>query len=90
MILLFIIAASMLQVISYYILDRYTIKIPSYIILIILLVGHLFIFPKFFYPEPNPNGADCGMPILGITLAFWLFGTIAAVLSHFLWIKVLK
>jgi hypothetical protein len=90
MILLFIIAASILQLISYYLLDQYTIKVPSYVILILLLVGHLFLFPQFFYPEPNPNGPGCGMPILGITLAFWLFGTVAAVLSHFFWIKVLK
>ena len=90
MILVFIIAISILQLISYYLLDRYKIKIPSYVILIIVLVGHLFVFPQFFYPELNPEGVNCGLPILGITLAFWFFGIISAAFAHIIWIKILK
>jgi hypothetical protein len=45
------------------------------------------VFPKFFYPEPSTDGINCGMPILGITFGFWIFGTIAGIATHILTAK---
>ena len=56
----------------------------------LLLIGHLFILPQFFFPEPDPNGIHCGMPELGITLAFWVIGGGATVLIHALYFLLRK
>ncbi|HFA52103.1 MAG TPA: hypothetical protein ENJ95_24060 [Bacteroidetes bacterium] len=57
---------------------------------LMVLIGHLFIFPRFFYPEPDPNGINCGMPILGITLAFWIIGGGGTVIIHLLYYFISK
>ena len=90
MILLFILIISLVQFTCYYLIYRYKIKIPNFVILILVLIGYYFIFPQFFYPEPRTDGINCGMPIFGITLGFWIFGTIGAFGSHILWILIKK
>lgn len=90
MILLFILVISLLQLILYYVFATYKISIPAYAILLLMLAGHYMLFPEFFYPIPDPDGINCGMPILGINLAFWIFGTIAALSTHLIWISTIK
>ena len=85
MILLFITGISLLQLFLYYLNDKYKTKLSNFIILLIILIGYLFVFPQFFYPEPRKDGINCGMPILAITLAFWIFGTFAGVTTHLIW-----
>ena len=85
MILLFIIAISLVQFGLYYLNNKYKTKLPNFIILLTLLICYFFVFPKFFYPEPRTDGINCGMPILGITLGFWIFGTIAGIATHIIW-----
>ncbi|MGV6832050.1 MAG: hypothetical protein ACWA5P_10895 [bacterium] len=85
MILLFIIAISLVQFGLYYLDKKYKIKLPSYIILLTFLASYFFVFPKLFYPELNRDGINCGMPILGITFGFWIFGSIAAITTHIIW-----
>jgi hypothetical protein len=50
-----------------------------------LLICYFLVFPKFFYPKPRTDGINCGMPALGITLGFWIFGTIAGITTHIIW-----
>lgn len=90
MILLFILIISLVQLTCYYLTYRYKIKIPGFVFLVLVLIGYYFIFPHFFYPEPRTDGINCGMPILGITLGFWIFGTIGALSSHIIWIFIKK
>lgn len=85
MILLYIFGISLIQFGLYYLNKKYKAKLPNFVILLILLVCYFFVFPKFFYPESVTGGINCGMPILGITLGFWIFGTIAGITTHFIW-----
>ncbi len=85
MILLFIFGVSLIQIGLYYLNDKYKTGIPNFLILLVLLLGNFFVFPKLFYPEPRTDGIHCGMPILGILFAFWTFGTITLVAIHIFW-----
>lgn len=90
MIILLIAGISLVQLALYYISHRMNWKFPDFLILVLFLLFYYAILPRFFYPEPSPDGINCGMPILGITMAFWVLGTIAGVLTHFLWKLILK
>lgn len=84
---LFIIGISLVQFALY----KYKTKLPNFVILLILLICYFFIFPKLFYPEPRTDGINCGMPILGITFVFWIFETIAGIMTHIIWkLKTIK
>lgn len=85
MILYFIIGVSLVQYAIYYINSRYTTKFPDFMILFFIAVAHFFVFPKWFYPELDPNGINCGVPKLATTLAFWIFGTLATCITHIVW-----
>ncbi len=83
MVLNVIIAVSLLQIALYSISDWR--KIPRYgrtIILIFVLIGHFLVLPKLFYPKLDPDGVNCGMPIVGITLAFWIIGGLTSGVLH--------
>ena len=90
MILLFFIALSLVQLSLYRFKEKFTFKISDYFILVIALIGYYFIIPPFFYPEPRPDGINCGMPILGLTLGFLFFGTISAIITHIVWVFGIK
>ncbi len=89
MILLVFAGTSLLQLALYFLSYRMKWKFPDFLILVIFLVLYYVALPQFFYPEPRPSGVNCGMPVLAITMAFWIIGTIAAVLTHFLWKLIL-
>jgi hypothetical protein len=61
-------------------------------ILVGLILAHAFIFPPYFFPVIEDDGIRCGMPLLGVTLAFWIFGIPATILTHvtYLLIKIPK
>lgn len=82
MILTVIIAISIFQVGIYLLLDlRHQGNLKIFVLLLVLL-SYFFFLPPLFYPQINPNGVNCGMPILGITLAFWIFGSLISTVSH--------
>ncbi len=85
MILIFIIGISIVQFGLYFLNAKYKTKMPNFVILLILLTGHFFVFPKLFYPEPRTDGINCGMPMLGVTLGFWIFGTLSGIVVHIIW-----
>jgi hypothetical protein len=91
MILLFIFGVSLVQFALYYLNSKYKTKLPNFVILLIILICYFFVFPRLFYPEPSTDGINCGMPIFAITFGFWIFGTIAGILTHIIWkIKLRK
>ena len=94
MIIAFIIITSVIQVVLYWLLDRIERKYVRLIAFITILIGHFFIFPNCFYAWLIPDHIDCGMPYVGITLVFWVFGgglaTITHILYHFISKKNLR
>ncbi|PCJ95363.1 MAG: hypothetical protein COA50_09155 [Flavobacteriaceae bacterium] len=85
MILFFLIVISLLQFALYFLNNKYKNKVPDFVIFLLVLACYFFIFPRLFYPEPRTDGINCGMPILGIILGFWIFGTIAGIATHLIW-----
>ncbi len=85
MILYFIIIVSLVQYVIYFINSRYTIKFPDSMLLFFIVIAHFFLFPKLFYPKLDPDEINCGLPMLGVTLSFWVFGTLASCITHMLW-----
>lgn len=81
MILILIILVSIGQLGLYIILDKMNVKYGRVMVFLAVLIGYLFVFPSFFYPELDPKD-NCGLPILGINLAFWIIGGGAAILVH--------
>ncbi|WP_435261848.1 hypothetical protein [Tenacibaculum sp. nBUS_03] len=89
MTIVLLIGISFVQFGLYYLNRKYGQKIPEFLILLTFLICYFLVIPRFFYPEPRPDGINCGMPVLGITLGFWIFGTIAGIATHIIW-KIIK
>lgn len=75
---------SVFQLGAYFVAHFFKIKHGEIVILLLVLIGHFFIFPGFFIPKPEHDNARCGMPALAITLVFWIFGTLFALITHLL------
>lgn len=82
MILYLILCISICQIGMYLISRKLGWKYGRNITFFVLIIGYLFVLPRFFYPELDPEGINCGMPILGINLAFLVIGGGAAILVH--------
>lgn len=76
------------QIIGYIILDKLSLKVWKYLILGISLVAYIFVLPSYFIPDNPNNEPRCGMPALGITLAFWIFGCGATLFAHLIYILI--
>ncbi len=76
--------ASMLaiQVIGYVLLDRYNLSAWKYLIFGIILVLHFFVLPGYFFPNNPTHEPMCGMPVLAITLGFWILGGGVTLMTH--------
>jgi hypothetical protein len=81
MILAVIISVSIFQLALSIISDWKNIKYGRTVILIVLS-GYFLFLPRLFYPKFDPAEAHCGMPILGITLAFWVIGGLSSIVLH--------
>jgi hypothetical protein len=74
-----------IQVIGYILLDKYNLSKWKYLVLGIILILNVFILPDYFIPH-NPNHKPiCGMPAMGITLAFWIIGGGTTLVTHFVY-----
>jgi hypothetical protein len=83
MVLFWIILATISQVLLYKAVDKWG-AFVQYLIFIAVLTCHLWIFPQYFMtqiPEIN-KGVRCGIPLVYIFGAFWIFGVGAACLAH--------
>ncbi|VAW10555.1 hypothetical protein MNBD_BACTEROID03-1765 [hydrothermal vent metagenome] len=90
MIFLFLVLVLAVQWGIYLLLDRSQLPFRRWMVLIVLLIGHLLVFPRLFYLEYDPNGINCGMPILGIHLAFCIFGMPMTLLVHMIYYLNIK
>jgi hypothetical protein len=63
----------LIQIVGYLILDRVNLGIWKYLLLGFCLFAQLFILPSYFIPDNPNNEPRCGMPAMGITLAFFGF-----------------
>ncbi len=90
MIYLFLVLVLAVQWGIYLFLDRIQFPFRKWVVLIALLIGHLFIFPRLFYLDYDSNGMNCGMPILGIHLIFYIFGIPMTLLVHLIYYLIAK
>lgn len=78
------------QIIGYFIIDRLHLGVWKYLIFAFCLVAQLFILPNYFIQDNPNNEPRCGMPALGITLAFWIFGSGTTIVGHLSYILIKK
>lgn len=90
MILQFIVLVSVCQLMAYLIGQKFKVNYSKSIILTAVLIGYFFIFPSFFRPEFEPNQIRCGMPMFGIMMGFWMFGTLFALITPILFYSFSK
>lgn len=72
----------MCQIGLYLFSDKNAWKYVKTFTFLLLLLGHLFIFPQFFFPESDLNEVKCGSEFFGITLTFWVIGGGATIILH--------
>lgn len=77
-----------IQVIGYILLDKYNLSNWKYLLLATGLILDFFVLPDYFMPEYKEGEFRCGMPALGITLAFWIFGGGLIVSTHIVYVFV--
>lgn len=70
------------QITGYIFLDKFNLMNWKYLFLCVFLALYIFVLPGYFIPNNPTNEPRCGMPALGITLAFWIFGCGATLLAH--------
>lgn len=82
--IIIIVLISLCQLGVYIISNLIKLKHAKSVILLLVMIGHFFIFPGLFFPKPEQNNPSCGMPSFAITLIFWIFGTLFAFITHLL------
>jgi len=70
------------QIICYLTLDKLNLSAWRYLILALIMLVYIFVLPAYFIPDNPKTEPRCGMPELGITLAFWLFGGGTTLITH--------
>jgi hypothetical protein len=81
----FTIALIICQFVLYSIVDRLKLNDFKIIILFLIVIGNFAFFPKYFDPYKGVEGAKCGLPMLGITFYFWIFGNLMSLAAHFIY-----
>ena len=79
-----------LQVCGYILLDKNNLSKWKYLLLAIGLILDFFVLPDYFMPEYKEGELRCGMPVLGLYLAFWIFGGGSIILTHIVYLIVKK
>ncbi len=77
-----------IQVCGYILLDIYNLSNWKYLLLAIGLILDFFVLPGYFMPEYKEGEFRCGMPALGITLAFWILGGGLIIFTHIVYVIV--
>lgn len=85
MILTFIIIVAICQIIIYLFIDKIQLERGKNLTFLLILIGHLFIFPQFYFPDLDESDIGCAMPLLGITLAFWVVGGGTTIMIHLIY-----
>lgn len=77
-----------IQVCGYILLDLYHLSKWKYALLAIGLLLDFFILPGYFMPVYKEGELHCGMPAMGITLAFWILGGGLLIVTHTVYVLV--
>ena len=77
------------QVVLYLISEKMNLKYGRIVLLLMILIGHIYIFPSLFHPDPDPNGMDDGVPLIH-TFVFWMIGVGTAIIVHLIYILIKK
>ncbi|MDV3752885.1 hypothetical protein CMU19_16000 [Elizabethkingia anophelis] len=85
-----IVIITILQITAYILLDKYKLKNWKYLILGFILLIDISMPPGFFI-EKDPNEiVKCGNQSLGIKLFFMILGCAIAVITHFIYVMVMR
>ncbi|MCT3920971.1 hypothetical protein HZP98_14955 [Elizabethkingia anophelis] len=85
-----IVIITILQITAYILLDKYKLKNWKYLILGFILLIDISMPPGFFI-EKDPNEiVKCGNQSLGIKLFFMILGGAIAVITHFIYVMVMR
>lgn len=76
------------QLIGYLLFDKYHKKKWKLLIFGLLMIGYIFIIPSYFFPDNPNNEPRCGMPLVGITLAFWILGCGTVLITHIVYLLI--
>ena len=60
------------------------IYVPDFLIFLLFIILYNFVVPSLFYPNQQ-NSIKCGVPILGIHIAFLILGSISTIVTHIIW-----
>ena len=85
MILGSVILIAFIQAMIYIWLERLNLSGWQWVVFLALMVGHFWLFPQWQINATIPDDPEsrCGMPIFGITMAYWMFGGLSSTLIHF-------
>ncbi len=72
----------MIQICGYLVLDKYNWNHWKYLLLGVGLILDFFILPDYFMPVYRKGEFRCGMPAMGINLAFWFLGGGSLIITH--------
>ncbi|WP_264520650.1 hypothetical protein [Flavobacterium sp. N1994] len=75
-----------LQICGYILLDTFNLPRWKYLLLAIGLFLDFFILPDYFMPVYREGQLRCGLPELGIHLAFWIFGCGSIICTHIVYV----
>ena len=83
MIFAFILLISVLQFCLYAFCDFRKWRYGKATVSAIIVLAHFFVFPGLFFPEESDM--RCGLPEMAITFGFWIFGSIATIITFLLY-----
>ena len=77
-----LITVSLLQWKSYRVSNHYGQCLFKYIVLIVLIAMHFFVFPTWSYAIDKINQIDCANPVVGLHIFFLIVGIPLGIIIH--------
>ena len=74
----------------YYLSHKYNWEGGKFLTVVLIVLGYIFVFPKWFYPKFEEGEIVCGLPILGVVLGVWYIGLIGLICTHIFYAFVLR
>lgn len=85
-----IVLITILQITAYILLDKYKLKNWKYLILGLILLIDINMPPGFFIEKDANEIVKCGNQALGIKLFFMILGGTIAIITHFIYVMVMR
>lgn len=81
---LIFLVVGIIQLTAYKLVDQKKVMDGRLLVLIGIMLCYIFLFPFLFTRQPTTtaDGVQCGMPVLALILAFWIFGCGLALITH--------